>query len=310
MPQDDRIKRMRIWGWILAGGILPVFLMSAAWAADEDNDGLPTEMEKILGTYSTVADSDGDGWGDRSEWLARTDPLDAGSVPFNCQGVRGFAWQTAPGAPVKIFVAVYPASRRPDLKVFLGSPRLDGSDPDYNTQEITPPLGPAPPPHPDGAAGITFTLVTDPPESLPALSPLSIGMVAGSQSQGTVVLDRFLLLANSANPGDIGNLGLESMVGPPNNTMTLTSLDPAARGDEGPTPPQDPGGGAAGEEPEVCLMQLSDARPDENGSVSYTITSASCQPDKFLYCDPVACTGMNGQEIVMIDYGFLQSKSD
>ncbi len=47
---------------------------------DKDKDGLPDELEKKIGTYSTVPDSDNDGYKDGWEWERGYDPLKKGLV--------------------------------------------------------------------------------------------------------------------------------------------------------------------------------------------------------------------------------------
>lgn len=50
---------------------------------DGDGDGLDDRVEEGLGTDRDVADTDGDGWTDGLEVHAGSNPLDAGSVPFD-----------------------------------------------------------------------------------------------------------------------------------------------------------------------------------------------------------------------------------
>jgi len=74
--------------------------------------------------------------------------------------------------------------------------------------------------------------------------------------------------------------------------------------------PLDPsGGGGGGDDPEYCSLGFDAGTPVGVGSVEYSVTSASCQPDGLLFCVGVDCTALQGQKMMMIDYGFLQSKA-
>ncbi|MBB5350051.1 hypothetical protein HNR46_000272 [Haloferula luteola] len=48
---------------------------------DEDGDGLTNAQEETIGTDPYLVDTDGDTYGDQTEWLAGSDPLDPLSVP-------------------------------------------------------------------------------------------------------------------------------------------------------------------------------------------------------------------------------------
>ncbi|HPG29095.1 MAG TPA: hypothetical protein PLW10_25910, partial [Myxococcota bacterium] len=54
---------------------------------DPDSDGLTNLEEQGYGTNPTLADTDGDGFGDGAEIAASTDPLDPGSNPGSPPGV-------------------------------------------------------------------------------------------------------------------------------------------------------------------------------------------------------------------------------
>jgi hypothetical protein len=71
--------------------------------------------------------------------------------------------------------------------------------------------------------------------------------------------------------------------------------------------PLDPSGG--GEDAEYCALGFDSGQTVGVGSIEYSVTSASCQPDGLLFCVGADCTALQGQKFLMIDYGFLQSKA-
>jgi hypothetical protein len=67
---------------------------------------------------------------------------------------------------------------------------------------------------------------------------------------------------------------------------------------------------AAGRRPRVLFARLRSGDAVGVGSVEYSVTSACCQPDgPALSASAVDCTALQGQKMMMIDYGFLQSKA-
>lgn len=280
----------------LCGVLLLLWTFSASADGpipDTDQDGLPDSMEEVLDpTMRTQADTDGDGASDLKEWLGRTHPLDPYSFPVGLQpSVRGFAWQEAAGAPVQLHVDVYPAASLQSLRVFF----LSGKAPNQVIQEITPVIGSVQP-GPDGAAGLTFTLSTTSPDTLSNFAPLCIGLVAGTEAAGNVVVDRLALLDK---PGSTGLMLLERLTGD-HLDSALAALDPNVRGE---------GEVDEDEDARYCKLTLDAGDPTGLGGIKYTVQSGECIPDALLYCVDADCKGQVGKEIVLIDYGFLQTKA-
>lgn len=279
--------------WILTGTMR---------GGDQDGDGIPDRMERVLGASTLKIDTDGDGSSDLREWLGRSNPLSSRSIPGSRRpSIRGFAWQDSPASPIQICVALYPKALLPSFHVFLGSPNLSGKNSTYNIQEITGEIRPVVV-EIDDSDVLTFFLPAS--YDLPSLSPISIGVVAGTKRDGTVVVDRFCLLDK---PEDFGEMLLENLISLPSGSpIAAASLNSMGR-----TAPDGPGdsGPKRDDEPSYCAVEFSDGTPVGLAAIQFSVVSADCAPDGLLYCIRSDCQSLLGKTFTMIDYGYLQGKA-
>jgi hypothetical protein len=266
---------------------------------DQDLDGLPDAVERLLGTDPLNADTDGDGCGDLAEWALHSDPRDPNSQPRVHSAVRSCAYEE--NGRIHVFCAVYPSN----LALIDSFHLIAGS-----------------------------TAFTDAPDGDPGTG---VGLVDLSSALGAMIHDvttkNFLgyelttfdfeiersMLASlgSINVAFTGKLADETVaqqlyLGLQGSTSYVVENTPAAaRGDADPaiaeplqpTPPVD-------EDPEYCALGMSDGTPVGLASVQYTVTSASCAPDGLLYCIAADCQALAGQTFTLVDYGYLQGQAD
>src|SRR5262245_61086989 len=64
------------------------------WGFDSDFDGLPDEVEGLVGGIPFLADTDGDGFDDAIEFVCRSKPDDPTSTPDVQPSVRLCAYET------------------------------------------------------------------------------------------------------------------------------------------------------------------------------------------------------------------------
>ncbi len=280
---------------VLGAAMLPAPPVAQMGMSDPDGDGLPTKMERILGTSPWQADSDGDSVSDRIEWLFRTNPLESSSVPTTLDSaVRGFTWLGTAGN-IEVYVAVYPRSNRSTLGVYFGSPEIPGDDPDFNIVEITPPVTYTPP-HADGAWSTQFPLALE----LSTHSPASVGMVSGRVSVGDVAVDRIGLIDAPVGKGSAIYEDLVPAPATPPSTASFAGVPL--------TPPMTFNLGGD-EDPEYCRANLGVGDPIGVGAILFEVEDAECKPDGLLYCVDEDCEALEGETIVTIDYGYLQSRA-
>jgi hypothetical protein len=269
------------------------------WGYDLDEDGLSDEVESVTGSDFTVADTDGDGYGDGAEWVLGADPADPGSLPDPRPAVRSTAYEV--GDKIRVFCAVFPANL--DLVqsfcLLIGSTSFEGA------------------PEGDPGSGIGIYDASG-----------LLGGYVGSFTQTTYLglslvgfdfdLDRTLLLAAGdlyvAWTARIAEVVVvdQLLLGVEGATEFVLAAGSAAPG-SGSTlvaqplalvpPPGD-------EIPEYCAVGFSDGTSVGLASVQYDVTSAECEPDGLLYCIDDDCTSLEGQSFLLIDYGYLQSRAD
>jgi hypothetical protein len=300
---------------IEAGGQRPTVLDAARPPAarasidrghDQDGDGLPDELESILGSEMLFRDSDGDTFPDGLEWIGRSDPLDPLDHPLLRPAMRCFAYEL--NGQIKVFLGLFPA----DLDVldsfsaFLGNESIKGTSGNeligivnitgilataVRSVTAQPLLGTT-------LAGFTLDI---PITTLDQYSPLCVGIsasVAGVTLVDEVTLvkrggRRMSLASETAGTSGGGGTGVGFV-------MALLPLDPYGG----------PGAGGGGsEDPEYCQANLSDGDPTGLGGIQFLVESANCVPDGLLYCVGQDCAALEGETFVMIDYGFLQAQA-
>lgn len=269
------------------------------WGFDTDLDGLPDEVELLVGGSPLLSDTDGDGYSDALEFVCGSKLDDPTSMPKPKPSTRTCAYETA--GRIRVFCAVYPANLDMvnTFHCVVGSQNFTVApegDPGSGVGifEITPFLS---------AVAHSYTLAQN----------LGLDLVGFSFD-----FDRATLLKNA--PVSIGfaskiadvDCADEITLTVQGSTSLVLSNGPATA--SGQTSyaiqPLDPsGGGSGGDDPEYCSLGFDSGTPVGVGSVEYAVTSASCAPDGLLFCVGVDCTSMQGQKMMMIDYGYLQSKA-
>jgi hypothetical protein len=265
------------------------------WGYDSDFDGLPDEVECLVGGVPFLADTDGDGFGDAIEFVCGSRIDDPTSTPTIQPSLRLCAFET--GGVIRVFCALYPAGL--DLvstfRCLIGSPNFT------NAPEGDPGTG-------IGMFDITSVLpsVT---RSYTHTSYLGLDLVGF-----TFDLDKNVVMQNApVNLACVAKLAgvvccdqlLLTTQGPTHLVLAGgPAISPGLSGYA--IQPLDPSG--SGEDQEYCSLGFDSGQSVGVGSIQYSVTSASCQPDGLLFCVGADCTALAGQKILMIDYGFLQSK--
>ncbi len=265
---------------------------------DSDLDALPDEIEPLVGSSPTDPDTDQDGFMDGIEWVLGTSPADPTSIPDPKPAMRSYAYQVQD--QIRVFCGVFPAD-----PAMVGCFRfLVGSDTFRNAPEGDPLTG-------LGIVDITsfFTLLG---------TSFTEAKFHGLTLVGfNVDLPTYLLV----NHGQL-NVALAATLA---DTPVVEQLYLGVQGTTGYVlggGPAMPGGAASfaiqpldpvplpqDELPEYCEVGFGNATPVGIASVEYTVTSAACAPDGLLYCIDADCTALAGQTFVLVDYGFLQSKT-
>jgi hypothetical protein len=265
------------------------------WGFDSDVDGLPDEVEAVVGGVPFLADTDGDGFGDAIEYVCGSRLDDPTSTPNVQPSLKLSAFET--GSSIRVFCALYPASL--DLvnsfHCMIGSPNFTNA------------------PEGDPGTGIGLFDITTVIPSLTRYytrtqylglelvgfsfdldksvllqnAPVNIGFVA--KLAGVTCCDQLVLTVQGAT-----HLVLAGgpAISPGLSAYAIQPLDPSG----------------SGEDSEYCALGFDSGQSVGVGSIQYSVTSASCQPDGLLFCVGADCTALQGQKILMIDYGFLQSK--
>jgi hypothetical protein len=268
------------------------------WGYDADLDGIPDEIENLIGGNPYLADTDGDGYSDAIEFVCGSRLDDPTSTPTPSPAMRTCAFET--GGKIRVFCAVYPANL--DLvKSFhcvIGSPNFTQApegDPGTGvgiidvtsllpsvTQSYT---------HTQylglDLVGFSFDLDRD---QIIQNAPVNLGCAA--KIADVVCCDQLLLTVQGTT-----HLVLAGgpVISPALSSFAIQPLDPT---------------GGNGEEAEYCSLGFDSGQSVGVGSIEYSVTSASCQPDGLLFCVGADCTALQGQKFLMIDYGFLQSKAN
>lgn len=265
------------------------------WGFDSDFDGLPDEVEGFVGGVPFLADTDGDGFSDAIEFVCRSKLNDPTSTPNVAPSVRLCAYET--GSVIRVFCAVYPATLDlvDSFHCVIGSPDFTNApegDPGsgigiYDITAVIPSIT-----HSYTHAqylglelvGFSFDLDRD---QVLQHAPVTIGCAA--KLAGVVCCDQLLLAVQGTS-----HLVLAGgpTISPGLSAYAINPLDPSGGGDES----------------EYCALGFDSGQSVGVGSIEYSVTSASCQPDGLLYCVGTDCTALQGQKFMMIDYGFLQSK--
>lgn len=265
------------------------------WGFDSDLDGLPDEVEAVVGGVPFLADTDGDGFSDAIEYVCGSRLDDPTSTPNVQPSLKLCAYET--GSSIRVFCALYPASLDlvDSFHCVIGSPNFTNA------------------PEGDPGTGIGLFDITS---VIPSLTRyytrtqyLGLELVGFSFD-----LDRNVLLQNApVNIGFVAKLAgvvcCDQLVLTVQGTTHLVlaggpAISPGLPGYA--IQPLDPSG--SGEDSEYCALGFDSGQSVGVGSIQYSVTSASCQPDGLLFCVGSDCTALQGQKILMIDYGFLQSK--
>ena len=268
------------------------------WGFDTDLDGLPDEIELLIGGSPLLSDTDGDGFSDGIEFVCGSKVDDPASTPTLHPATRSCAFQM--NDRIRVFCAVYPANLDmvDSFHCVVGSEAFTVApegDPGRGVGifEVTPILA---------TAAHSYTLAQNLGLDLVGFSfdfdrntllrnaPISIGFA--TRIADVDCADEITLTVQGGTNLVLTN-GPATMAGQPSYAIQ----------------PLDPSGGGSGDDPEYCSLGFDAGTPVGVGSVEYSVTSASCQPDGLLYCVGVDCTSMQGQKMMMIDYGFLQSKA-
>ena len=270
------------------------------WGFDSDLDGLPDEVELLVGGSPLLTDTDGDGSSDALEFVCGSKVDDPTSTPKPKPSTRTCAFEAA--GRIRVFCAVYPANLDmvSTFHCVVGSQDFTCApegDPGKGVGifEITPFLA---------SAAHSYTLAQNLGLDLVGFSfdfdrdlllqnvPVSIGFA--SRIADVDCADEITLTVQGSTNLVLSN-GPATAAGQP--SYAIQPLDPSG------------GGGGGGDDPEYCSLGFDGGTPVGVGSVEYSVTSASCQPDGLLFCVGVDCTSLQGQKMMMIDYGFLQSKA-
>jgi hypothetical protein len=268
------------------------------WGADQDMDGLLDDIERLIGVDSLMVDTDGDGYDDGVEWLMRSDAADAASVPDPRPAVRTLCHQS--NGEIRVFCALYPANLQfiESFHLLVGSPDFDlatEGDPGvaiglYDISGLLPALS--------GSYTLTQFLGLDvigfdfglDPSLLTPSTPLNVAVSA--RLAGVPVADQSYLGVQGSTSYVISG---GPAIGGSSASYIANPLNPIP-------PPSD-------ETPEYCAIGFSGGSPVGVASVEFSVTSAECEPDGLLYCIDVDCMALQGQSFMMVDYGYLQSKS-
>ncbi len=266
---------------------------------DGDGDGLPDEFERFCGSSDNNLDSDGDGYPDGAEWVLWSDPTDPASQPDPRPAVRSHAYEVA--GVLRIFTAFYPANI--DL---IESFHLLAASPEFDTAT-------------EGDPGSGLGVI-----DLTSLLPTIADGFCGSQFLGLDLVgfhsDFDLSVLRTATP-----LCLAFAT----KLAGVSAIDQIYIGVEGATAfmiaagPSTPTGAALfvaqplqpippphEETPEYCAVDFSDGTPVGVATLEFVVTDADCEPDGLLYCIDTDCTALANQTFLMLDYGYLQAKSD
>jgi hypothetical protein len=264
---------------------------------DSDGDGMSDEFERFTDTNAHVADTDGDGSDDGAEWLLRSDPNDASSLPEPRPAIRSYAFES--GGALRIFTLFFPAAPTlvDSFHLVAGSPDfVQAGEGDPGTGlgviDLTDAL-------PSLAAGycssdylglplVGFEIDLD--LSVMRSAPLVFGWAA--QIAGVEAIDQLYLGIQGATPFVVAG-GPTLPGGLP--TFVAAPLQPIP-------PPND-------EDSEYCEVAFSNGTPTGVATIEYTVTSAACEPDGLLYCIDADCTALANQTFLMLDYGYLQQKA-
>lgn len=270
-----------------------------AEGTDSDGDGLSDEFERFTATDEHDDDSDGDGYGDGAEWVLWSNPNDAATVPDPRPAVRSCAFESA--GVLRVYTAFYPANV--DL---IDSFHLLAASPEF----VSAPEG-------DPGSGLGVIELTS---ALPSMASgfcgsqfLGLDLVGfhidldfsvmrtaaplclayATKLAGTTAVDQIYL-------GSEGATCFVVAAGPtlPTGAAVFTA-EPLQ-----PIPPPDE------ETPEYCAVDFSDGNPVGVATLEFVVTSAQCEPDGLLYCIDTDCTALANQTFLMLDYGYLQAKSD
>jgi hypothetical protein len=266
------------------------------WGFDADLDGLPDEVELVVGGSPFLADTDGDGFSDAIEFVCGSRLDDPTSTPDVKPALKTCAYEV--GDRIRVFCAIYPANLDmvSSFHCVVGSPKFTFA------------------PEGDPGTGIGILDITS---LLPSIThsytrtqylgldlvgfsfdldrdltlqnaPLNIGCAA--KLAGVCCCDQMLMAVQGAT-----HLVLAGgpTIAPGLSSYTINPLDPTG----------------GGEEAEYCSLGFDSGQSVGVGSIEYSVTSASCQPDGLLFCVGADCTALQGQKFLMIDYGFLQSKA-
>jgi hypothetical protein len=265
---------------------------------DVDLDGLLDEVEPYIGADATNADTDGDGYIDGAEWTLGSDPKDPASIPTLQPAVRSCAYKT--NDQIRVFCAVYPANLDyvSTFRLLVGSTTFKYAQ--------------------DGDPGVGLGIV-----DISGILPLLAGSFTRTTFKGLDLvgfnfdLPYYLL----ENHGQLNVAWAANLAGSPVVDQLYLGLQGGnayVLGAGGPTTPGavscviQPMGAVPptpDETPEYCAVGFSSGSPVGLASVEFSVTNASCEPDGLLYCIAADCSALAGQSFVMVDYGYLQSKT-
>jgi hypothetical protein len=170
------------------------------WGVDSDFDGIPDDIEALLGTQPYYYDSDGDGSRDAIEWMSRYDPLNPDSVPTLAPVMRVLGYVADNSDTLRVFVSLFPFEFLDSIQVFVGSPELlpsAGGTMEYGIFDFTPLLlstiTSVTQAYQAGYLTVlTFTFEL-PMDVVDALQPLSVGLSASLAGQPLV--DQITMIA-------------------------------------------------------------------------------------------------------------------
>jgi len=265
---------------------------------DSDGDGLSDDLEKFSDTNANNADTDDDGYDDGAEWVLRSDPNDASSLPDPRPALRTYAYE-AEGV-LRVSTTFYPSNL--DLieafAFFAASPQFTDAvegDPGsglgvIDLSDVVPVLA-------TNVCATSFlglglaSFDMDIDLSVMRSAPIVLGWAA--RLAGGETIDQLYLGTEGATNFVVASGGSVAGVGV---ALVAQPLQPVP-------PPSE-------ENPEYCSIGFSDGVPVGVATLEYTVTSAACAPDGLLYCIDTDCTALADQTFLMLDYGYLQAKLD